>query len=278
VQHLQFPIRGDKIAMTVGVREHVHQRQTEFQRIDVYDTFALGKVLFLDGHVQLSEFDEYAYHEALIHIPMLSLKDPRRVLVVGAGDGGVLRELVKHNGLERIDMVEIDRGVIEVSKEFLSGVSAGAFDDPRVRLHIGDAFPFLKQVIEPYDLIVMDVTDVYEDEEGALSEQLFTRDFYVDCLNALTDQGVLVTQADNHVFCPYSLSGILSMFASVFPKVGCYQATVPSFGGFSAFAWAGKEFEARKTFPLGCDLELRYLNDATYRFAFSMLDFSLEGR
>ncbi len=270
---LTFPIRGVKISMSVEVKSHLLHKKTEFQTIDIYDTEALGKVLLLDGHVQLAEFDEHAYHEALVQIPMLSLADPKRALVVGGGDGGVLRELCKHSGLQRIDMVEIDHMVIDSSVQFLPEVSAGAFDDPRVKLHIADAFGFLKEVSEPYDLIVMDITDVYEGEDGALSEQLFTDEFHQDCKAALSETGILVTQADNLVFCPYSLEGILKTLRGLFPKVGAYQALVPSFGGFSGFAWGSKGGTVASSFP-GASIELRYLNPVTWALAFENLSFA----
>lgn len=270
--HLTFPIRSDKLSMSVLVKDHVAHQKTEFQTIDVYDTEVFGRVLFLDGHVQLAEMDEHAYHESLVHIPLNSIDRPRRALVVGGGDGGVLRELVKSRELEHIDMVEIDQGVVDVSREHLPFVSAGAFDDPRVSVHIADAFPFIKSVAEPYDLIVMDSTDTYEGEDGALSEQLFTESFYRDCSRALTDTGLLVTQADNLVFCPYSLESILQTFSAVFPRVGSYQALIPSFGGYSGYAWAAKEGSASSVWkPRG--VELRYLNPVTFAIAFQPLVF-----
>lgn len=272
-EFLTFPIRGHKISMSVEVKSHLLHRQTDFQTIDIYDTEALGKVLLLDGHVQLATFDEHAYHEALVQIPMLSLADPKRALVVGGGDGGVLRELCKHSGLERIDMVEIDQMVIDSSTEFIPEVSLGAFDDPRVRLHIADAFGFLKQVSQPYDLIVMDITDVYEGEDGALSEQLFTDEFHQDCKAALSQNGILVTQADNLVFCPYSLEGILQTLHGLFPNVGSYQALVPSFGGYSGFAWGSKGATIRPSFP-GSGIRLKYLNAVTWALAFEDLSFA----
>src|SRR5688572_17099164 len=117
--HLSFPIRGDKLSMRVAVKEHLHHQVTQYQTIDIYDTEVFGKVLLLDGHVQLSVLDERAYHESLVHIPMLSLDSPKRALVVGGGDGAVLRELCKHATLETIDMVEIDQGVIDACWEHL---------------------------------------------------------------------------------------------------------------------------------------------------------------
>jgi len=270
--HLTFPIRGDKLSMNVSVKEHVAHRKTEFQTIDVYDTDVFGRVLLLDGHVQLSELDEHAYHESLVQIPLNSIQFPKRALVVGGGDGGAIRELVKNEYIEDIDLVEIDRGVVDLCREHLPTVSAGAFDDPRVHLHISDAFPFLKKIELPYDVIVMDSTDTYEGEDEALSEHLFTESFYRDCLHALTDLGFLVTQADNLLFCPYSLESILDTFRKVFPKSGSYQALIPSFGGFSGFVWASKGVRLSEwwTEPRS---QHRYLNAVTFALAFQTLSF-----
>jgi spermidine synthase len=263
--NLKFPIRSDKFAYEVAVRHHISYLKTEFQQIDIYDTYAFGNVLLLDGHVQLAELDEHCYHEALVHPAMLSMDTPKRALVVGGGDGGVLRELVKHESLESIEMVEIDEGVIDTCKIHLPEVSDGAFDDPRVTVHIADAFEFMKNVQNPYDLIVMDVTDVYEEDDESLSEQLFGDEFHRDCCNALSETGLLVTQADNLVFCPYSLDGILAMLERYFANVGSYWALVPSFGGFSGFAWASQSGSLPPTLPAGSSsLDLRYLTPEMY--------------
>lgn len=266
---LTFPIRSNKLAYSVMATRTIAKRKTPFQEIEIVDTEAFGKVLFLDGHVQLSSLDEFAYHESLVHIPLLSIDHPKRALVIGGGDGGVIREIVKHESMQNVHMVDIDSGVIEVCKEHLPELSAGAFDHPKVTLYIEDAFEFIKRVDEPYDLIVMDVTDVYEDEEGELSEQLFTETFYRDCLAALSPEGMIVTQADNHVFCPYSMEEVLANFGSVFPVLGSYQAIVPSFGGFSGFVWASKGAHVAAKFPKAKAqaLGLRYLNETTYDLA-----------
>jgi spermidine synthase len=271
-EFLSIPIRGQKLSLVVEVKDHILHRKTEFQAIDIYDTQVFGKILLLDGHVQLSAFDEHAYHESLVHIPLLSLENPQSALVVGGGDGGVLRELCRHKSLERIHMVEIDQGVIDACRETIPEVSAGAFDDPRVTVHVQDAFPFLKQVADPYDLIVMDSTDVYEEEAGGLSEQLFTKAFYRDCLAALSEMGMLVTQADNLVFCPYSIEGIVRTFREVFPRVGAYHALVPSFGGYSGFVWASKGLSTAPEMPAN-EMGLRYLSPITWQLAMMPLPF-----
>ncbi|HWD40549.1 MAG TPA: hypothetical protein VG944_17000 [Fimbriimonas sp.] len=268
---LAFPIRSNKLSVHVSVTEHVCHRRTEFQTIDIYDSEAFGRMLLLDGHIQLTEFDEHAYHEALVQIPLMAIDHPKAALVVGGGDGGVIRELCRSASLERIDMVEIDAGVIEAVKEHMPSLPGSAYEDQRVHVHVEDAFPFVKEVSRKYDLIVVDSTDTYEDEIGALSEMLFTHEFYDDCKNALTDNGLVVTQADNLVFCPYSLASIMQLFQTVFPKVGSYQALVPSFGGFSGFAWGSKAGSAESTFRV--NEGFRYLTQATYDLAFSKLGF-----
>lgn len=270
--HLRIPIRGERYSLNVEVKELLATRQTEFQLIEVVDTFSFGKALLLDGHIQFTSLDEFAYHESLVQIPLLSIASPKRALVIGGGDGGVIRELCRNNTLEHIDMVEIDPAVIEVCRQALPELSAGAFDDPRVHLHVQDAFPFIKHVTDPYDLIVADSTDVYEDEEGGLSQQLFTEAFYTDCKNSLTPQGLLVTQADNLVFCPYSLENILQIFGAVFPVTGSYQALVPSFGGFSGFAWASKGAKLSPLMP-PTSVTFKYLNSTTYALGFQPLPF-----
>lgn len=235
-----YPIRSDVLTMTVKVDRCVESVQSQYQLIEVLDTKAYGRMLFLDGHVQLAEFDEGMYHEALVHVCGLNIQTPTRALVIGGGDGGVIRELVKYPTFERIDIVEIDEEVIRVCKQHLPFVSNGAFDDQRVNLTIGDAFPFVKECGDRYDLIIVDATDVYEEADGSLSEMLFTEDFYRDLQRLLSSEGYVVTQADNPIYCPYSLEAIRAEFAKVFPSVGAYVALVPSFGGMSAYCWASQ--------------------------------------
>ena len=151
----------------------------------------------------------------------------------------MLRELCRHGGLEAIEMVEIDAEVVRVCRKHLPGLSGGAFDDPRVSLTIGDAFEFVRSAEGPYDLVVVDSTDIYEDESGELAEMLFTEEFYRDVARVLGPGGVAVSQADNPVFCPYTVEASLDLYSRVFPATGWYWAPVPSFGGYSAFVWGG---------------------------------------
>jgi len=274
-QYLNIPIRSDRLSQTVFVKSRVFLRRSRFQSIEIFDTEAYGKVLTLDGHIQLTELDEHAYHEALVQVPLLSIAEPKAALVVGGGDGGAIRELCKHANLAHIDMVEIDAAVIEACSTLLPGVSDGAFEDKRVKVHVADAFAFVKKTDGPYDLIVVDSTDTYENEKGALSEQLFTSEFFADCRRLLAPGGFLVTQADNPVFCPYSMAAILSLLKGCFPRTGRYHAVIPSFGGFSGFVWAGNGAVLRAKWSEidATGVSLSYLNEATYNFALAPLPF-----
>lgn len=272
---LYIPTRSDKLGLQVEVRSVLLDRRTEFQRVQIVDTLTLGRVLLLDGHVQLSELDEHAYHESLVHVPLLSTSEPKRALVVGGGDGGVIREICRHKTIEHIDIVEIDKGVIDACLEAMPFISNGAFDDPRVHLHVGDAFAFVREASQPYDLIVVDCTDVYEDEDEALSQDLFTPEFYADLKRLLAPGGFVVSQADNLVFCPYSTRGAVDKFARVFANTGTYWCMVPSFGGFSGFVWGGDTATIRATFS-GEQLGLRYLDETTYALALRDVPFSSE--
>lgn len=273
--NLSYPIRSDKFSFQVSVKGRLWERQSDFQRIEFIDTDAFGKMLLLDGHVQLAELDEHVYHECLVHIPMLNIPTPKRALIVGGGDGAVLRELLKWP-LQRVDMVEIDAAVIEGSRAAWPELSAGSFDDASANVNIADAFEFVKSASESYDLIVMDSTDVYEEEDGGLSEMLFTEAFYRDLKRLLSPAGFVITQADNLVFCPYSLKAIQGEFDKVFERTGAYSAVIPSFGGFSGYCWASRGATLAEGWPEGGQIPAgcRYLTPLRYRAAFDALPFA----
>ena len=260
--------------MSFAVTSELCNVQTEFQNVTILDTEVFGKALLLDGHIQLTDFDEAAYHECLVQIPAQNLPRFERALVIGGGDGGAIRELCKHPSVTHIDMVEIDQGVIDTCKEHMPNLSNGAFDDPRLSLHITDAFHFVKEATGPYDLIIVDSTDTYEEEEGEISEMLWTKEFYADIARLASPFGIVVTQADNHVFCPYSCEDVLGLFGNVFNHRGFYFGLVPSFGGYSGFVWGSMNNEVGPNFEARLSKDFVYLNEITYQLAFSDLRFS----
>ncbi|MBX3096601.1 MAG: hypothetical protein KF812_07045 [Fimbriimonadaceae bacterium] len=239
--HLTFPIRGTKFSVNVESSALVAKAESRFQHIEIHQTPCFGRILLLDGHIQLTELDERVYHEGLVQFPLANLATPKSALVVGGGDGATVRELVRDTRLEQIVMVEIDEKVIQVTEEGWPELAGGALQDPRVQLTIGDAFPFVKTLDQKFDLIIVDGTDVYEGEDGAISEMLYTEEFYTDLLRCLAEGGIVVTQADNPVFCPYSRDAALDLFGKVFRNTGWYWTVVPSFGGSSAYVWGSAD-------------------------------------
>ena len=270
--HRTIPIRSDRLQMTFATGATLADETSPFQRIEILESDVFGRVLLLDGHIQLSTFDEAAYHELLVQLPASAVPKVSRVLIVGGGDGGALREALRIEGVEEVTMVEIDDRVIALSKEHLPTLSNGAFDDPRAKVVVGDAFAFVASANGPYDLIVVDSTDVYEEEEGELSEMLWTPDFYRRLLGLLSPEGIVVTQADNLVFCPYSVEEVAALFRSVFPSSGVYWGLVPSFGGFSGFCWGRPSGGLPKEFRPKA--EYRTLTPETYALALTTPRFS----
>ena len=157
------------VKFSIRVERQLYSGQSEFQRIDVFDSREFGRFLTLDGYLMLTEKDEFIYHEMMTHVPMAVHPDPRKILVIGGGDGGVIRELTRYEKIERIDMVEIDPLVVEVSKKYLPQ-TACRLDDPRVHIYYEDGLRFIRSVHGEYDLIIVDCSD-----PGGPGEGLFTK-------------------------------------------------------------------------------------------------------
>lgn len=217
-----------------GIRAVLHSEKTEFQEIDVVDSVEYGKMLLLDGKVQSTVRDEAMYHEALVSPAMISAKSPESVLIVGGGEGGTLREVLKHRTVRRATMVDIDRMVVEVSKELLPEISAGAFEDPRAEVVFADGRKFLEGCDDLFDVIIMDVTDPLEGGPAAL---LYTREFYRLARERLKDKGILVTQATSTYYSDYCFATIFRTVKGAFPKAGGYQAWVPSYDSMWGFVY-----------------------------------------
>ena len=164
------------VKLSIRVDRQIYSGKSEFQRIDVFESPEFGRFLVLDGYMMLTEKDEFIYHEMLTHVPILAHGAARRVLIIGGGDGGMLREVAKHKSVERITMVEIDGTVVDMCKEFLPNHSQGAFDDPRLNLVIDDGMRFVATTEERFDVIISDSTDPI-----GPGEVLFSENFYQAC-------------------------------------------------------------------------------------------------
>lgn len=233
------------VKMSIRVNRQLHSEQSEYQRIDVFECPEFGRFLTLDGLMMLTEKDEFIYHEMITHVPMASNPDIKNVLVIGAGDGGTVRELTRYKTVESIDMVEIDERVVEVCREFLPQ-TACRLNDPRVHIFYDDGLRFVRGRENCYDLIIVDSTDPFGPGEG-----LFTSEFYGNCHNALTENGILVNQHES----PYYNDDAKAMqrahrrIREFFDVCRVYQAHIPTYpSGHWLFGFASRGID-----PLNAD-------------------------
>ena len=212
--------------------EH-YDSATDHQRIRVFENPTFGRIMTLDGVVQVTEADNFIYHEMLTHVPILAHGGARRILIVGGGDGGMAREVLKHDGIEQVTMVEIDSAVVDFCKTYLPSISAGAFEDPRLDLVIADGADFMRQNRDDYDVIIVDSTDPV-----GPGEVLFTDTFYGHAKARLAEGGILVTQNGVPFLQGGELTNTMRAFRALFTDATCYLATVPTYaGGPMAFGW-----------------------------------------
>jgi len=208
--------------------------ETEHQQLIIFENEDFGRVMMLDGVVQLSTKDEFVYHEMMAHVPLFAHGQAKKVLIVGGGDGGVLREVLRHAQVESATLCEIDRSVIDLCREHFPQVSAGAYDDPRTNVVIADGTKFVAETDERFDVILVDSTDPIG--PGAV---LFTEAFYTDCKRALTPGGILVTQNGLPFLQGPELKESATYFRDLFADAFAYVATTPSyFGGSMSYGWA----------------------------------------
>ncbi|MFQ5774789.1 MAG: polyamine aminopropyltransferase [Kiloniellaceae bacterium] len=221
----------------------LYDSRTPYQRIVLFENQSFGRVLTLDEVVQTTERDEFIYHEMLTHVPILAHGAARAVLIVGGGDGGMLEEALKHRSIERVTMVEIDPGVIELSREYLGSICGSAFDEPRAELVIADGVEYVARCERRFDVIIVDSTDPI-----GPGEALFTERFYQGCKACLAPGGVLVTQNGVPFLQGAELTGTLRCLRPLFADATCYLATVPTYvGGPMAFGWGTDNAALRRT-------------------------------
>lgn len=216
--------------------------QTELQHLIIFETPDFGRVMMLDGVVQLSTKDEFVYHEMMSHVPLFAHGRAAKALIIGGGDGGVLREALKHPELESVTLCEIDRGVIDLCREHFPEISAGAYDDPRTRIVIADGTKFVAETDERFDVIMVDSTDPIG--PGAV---LFTKQFYADCARSLKPGGLLVTQNGLPFLQAPELQQSVGFFRELFGDASAYLASTPSyFGGPMSYGWATDNKKLRR--------------------------------
>ncbi len=267
----------EHVRFSMKVKEQLFNRQSDYQHIAILDTEEFGKVLTLDGYLMITEKDEFIYHDMIIHVPMATNLDIKKVLVIGAGDGGSIRELTRYPGIELIDMVEIDQMVVEVCKEFIPQ-TACKLEDPRVHIYYEDGLKFIRRKVNEYDLIIVDSTDPFGPGEG-----LFTKEFYGNCYKALTDKGILVNQHESTYYDEYveAMKRAHARIKETFPIAKVYQAHIPTYpSGHWLFGFASKHYDPLKDLneeewnSLG--IKTKYYNTKLHQGAFALPNYVKE--
>ena len=231
------------VKISIRVDRQLYSGKSEFQRIDVFDSPEFGRFLTLDGYMMLTEKDEFIYHEMITHVPMAVHPLVKKVLVIGAGDGGVIRELTRYPEIEHIDMVEIDPLVVEVCRKYLPK-TACRLDDPRLSIHYEDGLKYVRFKENEYDLIIVDSTDPFGPGEG-----LFTREFYGNCYKALKEDGIMVNQHESPFYAEdaEACKRAHKRIVEAFPISRVYQAHIPTYpSGHWLFGFASKKYHPLK--------------------------------
>lgn len=250
------------VALCFKVARTIHREKTEYQDLAVLETVSTGNALILDGYIMTTDLDEFVYHEMIAHVPLCTHPSPRKVLVVGGGDGGTIREILKHPSVDVAVLAEIDERVIEASREHLPALSS-ALGDPRCRIMVGDGAEHVRTHPGEYDVIICDSTDPV-----GPGEVLFSEDFYRASCKSLADDGVFSAQMESPFFHGGLISRVVRTLRDIFPIVRLYLATVPTYpGALWSFVLASKKYD-----PLldarSADLKTRYYTPEVHKAAF----------
>jgi len=259
----------DNFGITARIKRTLHTEQTEFQKLDMVETEEFGNMLILDGMVMTTQKDEFVYHEMVAHVPLFTHPNPENVLVVGGGDGGVIREVLKHPSVKKATLVEIDGKVIEYSKKYLPEI-AGQLDDPRVEVKVDDGFMHIAQSENEYDVIMVDST-----EPVGPAVNLFTKGFYAGIAKALKEDGIFVAQTDNPWFKADLIRTVQRDVREIFPITRLYIANIPTYpSGMWTFTLGSKKYDplevSEERFH---DIETKYYTKQLHKACFVLPKF-----
>lgn len=259
------------VKFSISVDRQLYCGQSDFQRIDVFDSREFGRILTLDGFIMLTEKDEFIYHEMMTHVPMAVHRGAKRILVIGGGDGGVVRELTRYNSVEQIDLIEIDELVVEVCRKYLPQ-TACRLDDPRLTIHYEDGLKYTRAHENEYDLILVDSTDPF-----GPGEDLFTKEFYGNCFKALKEDGVMVNQHESPFYekDAAAMRNAHKRIRESFPISRVYQAHIPTYpSGHWLFGFASKKYHPVRDFNSAAwnvqNIPTRYYNTKLHVGAFAL--------
>jgi spermidine synthase len=257
------------VGITCKIERTIHSEKSEFQSIDIIDTVQFGRMLVLDGMVMTTNKDEFVYHEMISHVPLNTHPNPQKVLVVGGGDGGAIREIIKHPAVEKATLCEIDGRVIELSKQYLPEI-AGKLDDPKVEVLVADGVKHIKERANFYDIILVDSTEPVGPAEG-----LFALEFYKDIYKALKEDGIMAAQTESPWYNNDLISRVTRDIASVFPIMRLYYGSIPTYpSGMWTWTIGSKKYD-----PLDIDetkipnYETKYYTPQLHKTVFQLPKF-----
>ena len=259
-------------ALKVRITKSLEKIKSEFQEIEVVESESFGKVLLIDGVIMLTESDEFCYHEMITHVPLCVHSKAQKVLVIGGGDGGAIREILKHDNIKEIEICEIDKKVIEVSKRHFPNLG-NSFNDPKVKIFCEDGNKFIRKRKNEYDIIVVDSSDPI-----GPAEVLFRKEFYEAMYQALKDDGIVVTQAESFFYHRKIIKSLFSFIKDIYPISEYYYTLVPTYpSGMIGFTFCSKKYHPIKDFNKTEALkltDLKYYNKDIHKAAFDLPTFA----
>ena len=257
-------------ALSFKIKRKLYGKRSKFQMVEVYETEKHGNLMALDGCYMVSTAEEFVYHDMLAHVPLFSHPNPERVLVIGGGDGGTVREVMRHKGVKEIDFVEIDDDVYTVSKKYFPALVKGLENDKRVNFKFGDGIKFVKEAKNKYDVILIDGTDPSEIAGG-----LFSTEFFKDVYNALKSDGIMTMQSEDPYYDADIIKNVQDRLRKIFKQVHLYLAFIPIYpSGMWSFSYASKKHDPRiiknKKSKIG---KCRYYTPELHKAAFVLPQF-----
>lgn len=259
----------ENAAMTYKIKETLVRKKTEYQDLAIVDTYSFGRMLLLDGIVQTTIKDEYVYHEMIAHIPLFTHPNPKKVLVVGGGDGGAIREVLKHPSVEKAVLCEIDKEVINECKRFLPEISC-ALDDARCEIFVGDGIKYVHEHKNEFDVIIVDSTDPFGAAEG-----LFGGSFYKEIYDCLTEDGIFIAQTETPFYLPEVVRRVYNDANAVFPITKLFMAGIPTYpSGFWSFTVGSKKHDPETAdLSNSIDIDTKYYTKKLHKACFVLPKF-----
>ena len=263
-------------AVRYEIKEVLFSQASSFQKVEVVETLGHGRMLLNDNLVMITERDEFVYHDMITHVPLFTHPNPRKVLIIGGGDGGTAREVLRHKSIEHCDMVEIDGLVVEACKKFIPQTASGMTESLRFKLYIDDGVRFVKETKEKYDVIIVDSTDPI-----GPAQPLFGLEFYKDVLNCLTENGLVVSQGESPFYNAKIQKTMSQILGSLFKIVKYYNFTNLTYpGGYWSFSLASKGLHPLRDFHpervKSSGLKFQYYNENIHTAAFQLPNFQLQ--